>query len=330
MFRHSTTFSALSAMREDISRPLAWKKWKKDLLDICSVTNGLLALLYTEEECEQLFGMTVYIPLDPGDAATIDPAALYNHKKRADKFEQFERDAKELRGVFLQLPADLLQPLHKDGSLRKCTVKKMFTRIDQKLSSLVPADYEAIEKRLSEMWDPSVDTEAFLSKKVELFEDLDTAGQPKPMLDKVNIIIKCLPTHLFQRCVESFYEKYESVAKQTVVRLCKHVIKYATNVLLRARREGAMLAVGKNPLEGLSEDAIDRLAVALEARLGPRMPAGETKMRKYCWTHGPCNHLSKDCTTPRLGHQPDATADKKMGGAVVFTSARRGEKRKSA
>ena len=333
--RNATTFSGLAAMREDISRPLAWKKWKADVLDICFETPWLLTCLYSLADCEELFGIDVIVPLDPGDAVTENPAVLYNHKKRADKFEKYESDVKELRSHFLQLPADLLNPLQQRGSLRHCTVKMMFTAIDERLSELVQADYDSIESRLATMWDPSVDIEAFLSRKVALFEDLEDAGQPKASLEKVNIIIKCLPSIQFQRCVEAFFEKFVSVAKQTVKRLCKHVIQYATNVLPRATRGTALLAVGEQRVES-SDEAIDRrVAAALEARLGPRAGAGDNKERRYCWTHGPCNHLSKDCFSPAIGHKIEATSAKKLGGAEEFTSYRkeksseeRGKKRK--
>lgn len=333
--RHATTFSGLASMREDISRPLAWKKWKGDVLDICFETPCLLSCLYSVVACEDLFGIDVIVPLDPGDAVTENPAVLYNHKKRADKFEKFENDVKELRSHFLQLPADLLNPLQQRGSLRHCTVKMMFSAIDERLAALVQADYDSIESRLAVMWDPSVDTEAFLSKKLALFEDLEDANQAKSSLDKVNIIIKCLPLNHFQRCIEAFFEKYVSVAKQSVKRLCRHVIQYATNVLPRATRGTALLAVGERSAES-SDEAIDRrVAAALEARLGPRAGAGDNKERRYCWTHGPCNHLSKDCFSPAIGHKNEATFAKKLGGAEEFTSYRkeksseeRGKKRK--
>lgn len=323
--RNSTIFSGLAAMKEDIPRPLAWKKWRTDVIDICYETSGLLASLFSQEDCERLFQLDVVIPVDPGDAVDTNPAGLVNHKSRADKFKEYESNLKELRGVFLQLPSDLLKPMYVHGSLRSRSVQCMFTTIDAKLSALLQRDFDSIESRLAVMWEPSVDTEVFLAGKIELFEDLEHAGQPKPPLEQVNIIIKCLPPQHFQRCVEAFFEKYDRVAKQTADRLCKHVNKYAANVLPRATRGAAMLAVS-NPLQGLSDDAIEVLARALEARLGPR-----SVVSMYCWTHGPCNHLSKECKTPQPGHRVEATTVKKLGGAEVFTSYRKkGEKRKKS
>ena len=323
MMRHSI-FSGLALMREDIPRPLAWKRWKTDLIDICFATNGLLAQLFSLEECELQYGEEVIIPLDPGEAVESTAAELLNHKLRADKFKEFEINSKDLRNAFLQLPSDLLKPMQLRGSLRQRTIRYMFTTIDNKLSALLQRDFDSIESRLEVMWDPSVDTEVFLAGKLELFEDLVDAGQPKPPLEKVNIIIKCLPPNHFQRCIEAFFEKYDNVAKQTVTRLCKHVNKYATNVLPRATRGTAMVAID-SPLAGLSEEAIDRLALALETRLGSRSAdagTSENKPRLYCWTHGPCNHLSKNCTAQQPGHKIEATASKKLGGAEVFTSYR--------
>ena len=37
---------------------------------------------------------------------------------------------------------------------------------------------------------------------------------------------------------------------------------------------------------------------------------------KYCWTHGACAHLSKDCRSKADGHQDDATFQDRMGGST--------------
>ena len=37
---------------------------------------------------------------------------------------------------------------------------------------------------------------------------------------------------------------------------------------------------------------------------------------KYCFTHGACNHHSKDCSSKREDHQDDATFDNRMGGST--------------
>jgi len=36
---------------------------------------------------------------------------------------------------------------------------------------------------------------------------------------------------------------------------------------------------------------------------------------KYCWTHGLCNHISKECKNKREGHKDDATFKNRMGGS---------------
>lgn len=41
-------------------------------------------------------------------------------------------------------------------------------------------------------------------------------------------------------------------------------------------------------------------------------------MDHYCWTHGACNHRSRDCRQPREGHKVDATFDNKMNGSTYF------------
>ena len=36
---------------------------------------------------------------------------------------------------------------------------------------------------------------------------------------------------------------------------------------------------------------------------------------KYCWTHGLCNHISKECKNKKEGHKDDATFKNRMGGS---------------
>ena len=38
----------------------------------------------------------------------------------------------------------------------------------------------------------------------------------------------------------------------------------------------------------------------------------------YCWTHGGCNHTSKDCKRRAPGHKIDATFDNRMGGSCAY------------
>ena len=37
---------------------------------------------------------------------------------------------------------------------------------------------------------------------------------------------------------------------------------------------------------------------------------------KYCWTHGLCHHLGKDCRTKAEGHKDEATVENRMGGST--------------
>ena len=42
------------------------------------------------------------------------------------------------------------------------------------------------------------------------------------------------------------------------------------------------------------------------------------KTDKYCWTHGGCDHLSKDCKRQASGHQTTATFANRMGGSNAY------------
>ena len=40
----------------------------------------------------------------------------------------------------------------------------------------------------------------------------------------------------------------------------------------------------------------------------------------YCWTHGGCNHLSKDCKRRARGHKTNATFENRLGGSAAYCS----------
>ena len=40
----------------------------------------------------------------------------------------------------------------------------------------------------------------------------------------------------------------------------------------------------------------------------------------YCWTHGGCNHLSKDCKRRARGHKTEATFENRLGGSAAYCS----------
>ena len=42
------------------------------------------------------------------------------------------------------------------------------------------------------------------------------------------------------------------------------------------------------------------------------------KIDQYCWTHGACNHSSKECNYQDDNHKKEATFDNKMGGSFAF------------
>ena len=47
-------------------------------------------------------------------------------------------------------------------------------------------------------------------------------------------------------------------------------------------------------------------------------PYTRANTEKYCWTHGACNHESKECTRRAPGHEAKATKPNKLGGSKAF------------
>ena len=65
------------------------------------------------------------------------------------------------------------------------------------------------------------------------------------------------------------------------------------------------------------------LLTKLEAKVDAKAKPGKTKDKKkgkniqsYCWTHGACSHVGKDCNKPATGHKQDATFINMMGGST--------------
>ena len=66
------------------------------------------------------------------------------------------------------------------------------------------------------------------------------------------------------------------------------------------------------------------LLTKLEAKIDAKAnKPGKTKDKKkgktvsnYCWTHGACSHIGKDCNKPATGHKQDATFINMMGGST--------------
>jgi hypothetical protein len=47
-----------------------------------------------------------------------------------------------------------------------------------------------------------------------------------------------------------------------------------------------------------------------------RPPNTRTNTRDYCWSHGACAHIGRDCNTPAPGHQAEATFADMRGGST--------------
>ena len=51
-------------------------------------------------------------------------------------------------------------------------------------------------------------------------------------------------------------------------------------------------------------------------RTGGRFGEKKKRQGKYCFTHGNCAHLGKDCLSPAAGHVASATFQNKQGGST--------------
>jgi hypothetical protein len=71
-------------------------------------------------------------------------------------------------------------------------------------------------------------------------------------------------------------------------------------------------------------DMITKLEAKIDAKVDAKANTGKTKDNKkkgkliqnYCWTHGACSHIGKDCNKPATGHKQDATFINMMNGST--------------
>ena len=87
------------------------------------------------------------------------------------------------------------------------------------------------------------------------------------------------------------------------------------------------LADKQPPAQTGSDATIVALLQQMQAQMnlnqsGGNKPSQRRRQRKniskYCWSHGACSHESKDCKSPRKGHQWNATFENKMKGSEDF------------
>ena len=67
-------------------------------------------------------------------------------------------------------------------------------------------------------------------------------------------------------------------------------------------------------------DILTKLEAKLDAKASKPSKNKDKKKGKnvqnYCWTHGACSHIGKDCNKPATGHKQDATFTNMMGGST--------------
>ena len=95
-------------------------------------------------------------------------------------------------------------------------------------------------------------------------------------------------------------------------------IEHLANATIEDRETIATLTKTNSELVTENSDLTERLVKALEDLAEKESQGGKgggKYKQKYCWSHGACNHMSKDCNTPKPGHKAQATKENKMGGA---------------
>ena len=119
-----------------------------------------------------------------------------------------------------------------------------------------------------------------------------------------------VPCGIFQFSLQSYAERYSSIASQSFETLAEALINCETNNPLPATSSSQGYATSVKLSHEPPSITSDVIITAVKEAL-----TSQKNQKQYCWTHGiNLSHKSSECRYPREGHQMAETAANKMGG----------------
>ena len=352
----------LLPMRIDIGEKLAWAEYYPRLIDYAiNITGnqtadglGVVWALFPAAAFQIRFGVAPAPIANPGEAAgnAANLAQWANSTKRYEKQQQALASVRNK--IIATVPVQHLKPMMVNKSLHSRNLEYIYTRLGTDLGTLAINDLGELTTELSVAYVQTKSIRVFVARKQEILQDLADVGQPMAPAFAVNVIKSCFPMIPFADCWKDYARERGAVAQQNPATLCAAIVKFVTETLpLTTNLDGSMsLAKQTAPALTLAdvEQAISRLLLvhqesqnALAARVLHNTDYSSSKalsgagagaignnvtiadhLRPYCWTHGPCGHLGKNCLTRKDGHREEATWKRKMGGPAIFTKFRNG------
>jgi hypothetical protein len=304
---------------------------------------GLAYEVMSDAEFLILAGHAAMIRPVPGPAHGA--GAVLTQWKKSDDMKNLEKAGSiALRGILLGLfPDRMVAPMKVQRSLRTRTTQYIMTQLYERHGTLSKQDLEYLMAQLKKPCPSHVAPDAFLADWQASLGDLAQAGQAIPQLMATEHLQSCFGPQ-YVDCWRAFVRDFPRLVDQTVERLCAAIITFSQGELPIM---SAHTLIGANQVTVLQEQlsVVTQKLQALEAKQAfavkqtPAAPAaapshrgkrGATNTkgavgkhaksaptpfsaRPFCWSHGPCKHLSMGCGDRTAGHKEQATWQNQLG-----------------
>ena len=224
-------------------------------------------------------------------------------------------------------------------SIRTRTTEFICTQLHVELGTLTASDIEAKLK------EPYQFIPCFLAEWTANLNDLARAGQPIADFAATTLLKGCFDgIREFTKCWLQLFQTFPLVADRTVPRYCAAIITFARDALplLTAHSAIGMSAVTNQSAKmEIMQQKIDKLEAQAALALAVRSVPPSRSVRKrgqqqvavldepplkvtirltpfanrlFCWTHGPCQHVSTGCEGPPINERnKKATWRNQMG-----------------
>jgi len=256
-----------------------------------------------------------------------NPAAVQGQQYTAhlNRYLDQQKAIKEFKTLLVQsLDEEALSLIAEPSPFgtRRRSINFILTTLRDAYGVLTAADLAQLKLRLREPYQPATPIRDYIRKHRDVHNVCESAAQVMPEADKVQALrrgVKHVPA--MANAVQYFVTMHPTVAAQT--------FDLMATLLGQAEDNGepepttgttGYAAAATAPATAFAtmadlEKKLEELRKALLSQSSAGAPKSKKKPAKYCWTHGACAHTSKDCTYPADGHDPNATATNRLGGA---------------
>ena len=332
------------------SHSLAFLKHEPAMVDYAITIGGgefgVAFALFNPIAFAARFGVVPQPLPPPGDAIGGTALQIANWNRQTRLYEEQQKHLISLRRVVLATPQDLLDPM-KDahGSLVTRSTEYIYTTLRVELGTLTQEDLDGLMHQLTNKYHVGKSLPSFLTHWNATLRDLTRAGQALPDLLATQTLRQCFGSE-FDKCWQDFVKDVGVVANRTVARLCTAIIAFGRDVLPMIT---AQTAIGANTVSEMQVELKDLRALVVQQaatmqqalavqRVQPSRSArkrGQEQVavlaepprkvniklipfanRLFCWTHGPCQHVGKDCSGPPIEERnKKATWPNQMGSS---------------